>query len=538
MLRCILFLLAVAATLAVVPPSEWLSLLAVLPLGLGIVVKLGDGDATFDNLKQLRERAGELAESIKKRGAEFNERKQKRDGGEDCEIWPDNTRAEWTQVNDDYNALLRAIDDEQQAADVAARAAAADEFGRRMASGGFDPDRNSPSDPSGVTYGDLGLTDRDAVRRFAREQRDRTMAFQMWALRGVPGVRFNDDHHAACERIGFDPASQTINLRLLNTQSIQTVQSRLRRTHHDQRADVLAELAESRALSQFTGGDGGFLIAPGMLVNSLELTMIEYGAILQVADTITTATGHKMGWPVGDDTSNEGAYADENVDAQNDGEPNPSFEQVQWDAYTIHSKFIKVPYGLMRDSMFNIDTVIGTMGGERLGRKLSSECTTGQNRIRGIVPRSELGRTAASATAISRTDLVKLQHSIDPAIRPGSRFMWHDTILEAVRLLVDGQNLPIYQSNARLGVADTVEGWNFVINQKMDSTMASTKKTVLGGRLENYKVRRVGPSLRVKRLEERFAENDQTAFIFYIDVDGNLLRPQQAAACPVKYIQH
>jgi len=486
-------------------------------------------------LKELRETAGELNAEIQRRGKEFNERKKQREAGEDVELWPDNTRDEWTDINKDYDAVRAAIEEEQRAADVAARLAETQEWSERSTRDNSQGTRlDDRADGEGRTYRDLGLDDRDQARQFHQNQQDRSLAFQAWAMRGVDNDVVGERHHEACERLSFDPSRQTLTLRLLPSEAIASIQRRLRSCHHDQRYQVFEEMLEGRALSAMTGGSGGYITAPGRLVNSIELAAIEFGAILQVAETITTSTGEEISWPVGDDTDNEGAYADENQDHST--EANPEFEQVKWGAYSMHSKMCKVPFQLMRDSVFNLEAILGRMMGERLGRKTSSEATTGETRIRGIVPRSPAGQTALSATALDRADFVGLQHSIDPALRPGGRFMFHDNVLEAVRLIEDGDGYPIYQSNLRTGAPDTVEGWQFVINQKMADTVEASAKVALGGRLEQYKIRRVGASLRMKRLVERYAEYDQTAFIAYWEVDGNLLRPQQDTGCPVKYL--
>jgi len=520
------------AILCLTDPAQLLTALSLAPV-LGIAVTIRGKEENL-GLKELREKGGELNAEIQRSGKEFNERRKKRDAGQDVELWPDNTRDEWEAVNKDYDAVRSAIEEEQRAADVAARCAETQEFNERSLRD--DPNRTNlddRADGQGRTYGDLGFDDRDHARQWAARQRDLGLAFAVWAMRGIDNDTIADRHHEACERLKFNPAVNELRLQLLPTEGIRTIQRTIRSKHHDQRAEAFVDLLEGRALSGLTGGSGGYLVAPGQLLTSIELAAIEFGAILRVAETITTATGEEIAWPVGDDTDNEGAYADENQDHST--EANPAFEQVKWGAFDMHSKMCKVPFSLMRDSVFNLAAILGRMMGERLGRKTSSECTTGQTRIRGIVPRTPEGQEAAAAAALDRADFVGLQHSIDPSLRPGSRFMFHDNILEAVRLIEDENGNPIYQSNARVGAPDTIEGWGFEINQKMADTVEASAKTVLGGRLEYYKVRRAG-ILRLKRLVERYAEYDQTAFIAYWSVDGNLLRPQQDTACPVKHL--
>jgi HK97 family phage major capsid protein len=522
--------LAAMVALCLTDPAQILTGISLAPI-LGIALSLRGKEVDL-TLKEMREEAGKLNADIQKRGKEFNERDRKRKAGEDVDLWPEETRSEWKAVNDDYDALRVAIEEEQRIAEVTKQMVAAQEFNDHI---GDSVNLDSPADPvTGHTYGDIGLEENAQARAVAEHTRDTSLAFAAWALRGIENSPIGDAHREACARLKFSPAESTITLRHLPTSGIRQIQRALRGKPHSERAEILAGMLSSRALSELTGGSGGYLAAPGQLVRAIELAQIEFGAMLRVADTIVTTTGEDLAWPVGDDTANEGAYADENQDVSS-SQPNPLFEQVKWGAFGLHSKFVKVPFSLMRDSVFDLETLLGRMLGERLGRKLSGECTTGQTRIRGIVPRTPAGQTSAASTALDRADIVGLQHSIDPALRPGSQFMFHDNILEALRLIEDGDGLPIYQSNARVGAADTIEGWTFEINQKMQSSLVASTKTILGGRLEYYKIRRAG-TLRLKRLEERYAEYDQTAFIAFESADGDLLRPQQDAACPVKHL--
>ena len=64
--------------------------------------------------------------------------------------------------------------------------------------------------------------------------------------------------------------------------------------------------------------------------------------------------------------------------------------------------------------------------------------------------------------------------------------------------------------------------------------MASGKKTILTGALDKYKIREVG-TMRLRRLEERYAELDQIAYIGFMEWDGNML---DAGTHPIKFLQH
>ena len=78
---------------------------------------------------------------------------------------------------------------------------------------------------------------------------------------------------------------------------------------------------------------------------------------------------------------------------------------------------------------------------------------------------------------------------------------------------------------------DTILGYPYAINNDM-ATIATTNKTVLFGAIDKYLIRQV-KELSILRLNERFADKGQVAFIGFARYDGNLL---DAGTHPVKYL--
>jgi HK97 family phage major capsid protein len=145
--------------------------------------------------------------------------------------------------------------------------------------------------------------------------------------------------------------------------------------------------------------------------------------------------------------------------------------------------------------------------GERLGRRANVELTTGDGDgdPNGIVTASTLGKTAASATAITTDELLDLQHSVNPAYRqsPKSRFMFNDSTLAAIRKLKQGDGQYIWQmGDIRMSAPGTLLGSPYSINQAM-ANIATTNRSVIYGDFGKYYVRKVGaPVIGVMR--ERF----------------------------------
>ena len=81
--------------------------------------------------------------------------------------------------------------------------------------------------------------------------------------------------------------------------------------------------------------------------------------------------------------------------------------------------------------------------------------------------------------------------------------MFHDTTLQAIRKLKDGQNNYLWQmGDVRSGAPATLLGNPYLVNQAMDS-IAANKKVIVFGDFGKYFVRKVGAPV-IGVLRERF----------------------------------
>lgn len=285
-------------------------------------------------------------------------------------------------------------------------------------------------------------------------------------------------------------------------------------------------------LSQFNPSTGGYTI-PETYLRSIEVALLQYGGPRRVAEVITTATGEVMTWPAYDDTGNQGSRIGESATQTTTSTTNPAFKAKTWSAYAYTSNFLLIPFGLMRDSMFNLAEIAGQMLGERVGRKTAADFTTGSGAggPSGIVTDSTLGVTAASATAIAADELYDLEHSVDPAYRSmGCGWMFHDNTLKNLRKLKDGQSRYLWQEGMSVGAPNMLLGYPYTIVQEMASSISASAVTMLFGLMNKYKIRDVG-GIRLNRANERFIETDNIGFNIISYHDGHLL---DAGTHPVK----
>lgn len=293
---------------------------------------------------------------------------------------------------------------------------------------------------------------------------------------------------------------------------------------------------EHRAAMGTTSGAVGQYSVPDATMQALERAMLAFGGMRQVATIIRTDTGAALPFPTTDDTSNKGAILTENTQVS---EVDPTFGQLTLDAYMYSSKSVLVSLQLLQDSSVDIPSMIGSMLGERIGRIQNDHFTTGtgSSQPNGIVTAATSSAITLSGTATATYDnVVDLIHSIDPAYRERSKFMFHDGALKMLKKIKvlqysgDTAGVPLWQPSLVAGQPDLIHGYPYVINQSM-TTPATAVKSLIFGALDKYLIRDVR-EITLVRLNERYADYHQVGFLAFARSDGDLL---DAGTHPVKY---
>lgn len=275
------------------------------------------------------------------------------------------------------------------------------------------------------------------------------------------------------------------------------------------RAGVVSDQAvEKRMQTAGTTTAGGYTVPTELanfIIKSMKMTGPMYDESITTA--INTSSGNPIKVPTVDDTTLTGARRDEGGTITDDGTADVAFGQKSLDAYVFDTEFLRVSMELLADSAFNVEELLGGLLGERLGKLANIQLTTGDGvgDPNGIVTASTLGKTAASATAITFDEIMDLEHSVDPAYRssPKCAYMFNDSVLLAARKLKDGEGRYIWQmGNVQQGVPASLNGRNYHINQAMAS-LTTGQKAMIFGDLGKYFVRKVGQPV-VGVLRERF----------------------------------
>jgi HK97 family phage major capsid protein len=291
-----------------------------------------------------------------------------------------------------------------------------------------------------------------------------------------------------------------------------------------------ALLKEQRDLNTSTDAQGGVTVPTGF-AEKIEIAMKKYGRITKIADVMPTATGNDIDYPTVNDTENEGEMIGENTSAD---KKEPSFGSVKVKAYTFSSGIVPISNQLLQDNAVGLDQRIADMLVIRNLNAFNRKAIlgTGTEQPQGVSVAAPKGVEAA-VSSVTFDDLVDLMHSVDEVYRENAVWLLNDTTLKAIKKLKDADGRPLWMTSLADGTPATILGKSYVTNNFMPGIGAGNK-SILFGDFKKYLVRQVqGAS--VKRLEERFAEKNQTAFILFTRLDGKLI---DAGTNPIKALQH
>jgi HK97 family phage major capsid protein len=292
-------------------------------------------------------------------------------------------------------------------------------------------------------------------------------------------------------------------------------------------AGMVAFSKEDRAQFTTTPAAGGYLIPPGYRAIIIE-RLKAFGGLLEYAEVITTATGNNLQWPTVDDTANVGTILAEGV------APTMTdfvFGTASLNAYLYASGIAKVSVQLLQDSVFNLDTWLPQHLGTRLSRGVAPVLVTGTGSSQplGVATNATASVTGADQTSITYDNLIDLEHSLDPAYRTNCRFMMSDAALAVIRKIKDSQGHPLWVPVPVPGMAPTINGNPYFIDQGMAVPGASAKSILFGNFQEAYVVRMVR-DMQIVRFDERFMDQLEIGFLAFMRLDATLQNTNAVAA--------
>ncbi|AUZ67348.1 phage major capsid protein [Citrobacter sp. CFNIH10] len=290
----------------------------------------------------------------------------------------------------------------------------------------------------------------------------------------------------------------------------------LRHDFSELSAEERQAVKELRAQGTTPDAKGGYTV-PTQMLNKIVDSMKAYGGIASVAQILNTSNGQDITWSTSDGTAEEGELLGENTEAS---EEDVSFGTAILGAKKLSSKIIRVSNELLQDSGVDIEAYLAARIGQRIGRGEAKYLVQGTGAGTPVQPKGLVAsvtgtvNTAAAAT-FTWQEMNKLKHAIDPAYRGGPKYRWafNDSTLQVIEEMVDGQNRPLWLPDVAGGTPATILNIPYVIDQAIDGIAAGKKFAFLGD-FDRFIIRRI-TYMTLKRLVERYAECDQTAFLAF-----------------------
>lgn len=281
---------------------------------------------------------------------------------------------------------------------------------------------------------------------------------------------------------------------------------------------------EKRAQSVGTTTAGGYTVPEGFSGRIIE-KMKFISQLLNWANILPTDTGNTIPFPINDDTANTGELIGENADLSSSS-ADLVFSVYNLGAYKFSSKMIKVSSELLQDNGVNLEAYLAKKLAERVARITNSYFTTGtgSSQPQGYITGASQGFVlGASATAFTSAELITFQDSLDQAYQNAPKTAWamHQLVLNAIKKLTIGTNYnsQLWVPSFRDGAPNTILGKPYFLNNAMASTLATGNKVIAYGDWDNFTIRRVN-DFSLRRLSERYAEFDQTAFFGLARMDS------------------
>lgn len=290
--------------------------------------------------------------------------------------------------------------------------------------------------------------------------------------------------------------------------------------------NYLEKRGTSTITTETTGLIYGGYTVPETLDRMWTQTLKQYGGMMDVSKVIRTATGGTWNHVYTDDTSTAALLT---VEASATTIQDFSFSRIQLGDYTYRSQAL-FSLEFIQDESVDVIGEVNNMLAIRMGRALNTAFTTGDGsgKPTGLLAASggaPNGKSAASATAITSTELLDLLHSVDPAYRmgPNVRWMFNDSTLAYIKKLQLGSSdsTPLWVPSMRDGEPARIWGYPYTINQDFPS-IATGNKSIAFGDFSYYIIREIRQPTFV-RLNELYMANLSQGFLAFGRYDGKLI---------------
>lgn len=291
--------------------------------------------------------------------------------------------------------------------------------------------------------------------------------------------------------------------------------------------DHVREFAEVRALSAGSDPQAGYLIAPLQMLDGLIQAVDDLLWIRQLATVTQVTAAESLGLTSLDADPADADWTSEIATGSEDS--TMAFGKRELSPYPL-AKRIKVSNKLLRLTGGGAETLVR----DRLGYKFAVTeekaflTGSGAKQPLGVfvassdgIPTSRDMATGNSTTAIAADNLIRCKMTLKPQyrMRPSTRWLFHTDALLQVMLLKDTTNQYLWSPGLTAEAPDRLLNIPTAESQFAPNTFTTG---LYVGILGDWSYYHIAEALRleVRRLDELYAETNQTGFIGRLELDG------------------
>jgi HK97 family phage major capsid protein len=292
-------------------------------------------------------------------------------------------------------------------------------------------------------------------------------------------------------------------------------------------AEQRSHLRENRDITTGTSGANGGALVPQLFHPVLTDALKFYGPVSTLVGQKRTTGGQPLKIALDNDTANSLTILGETVAVS---EVDPAFASQILSTDTVTTGIVKITLQELADSYFDIESWLRTKFGQRYGRGLEAQITSGNgSNVASLITSAHAGATAlgntlesgaTGANSIGYDDVVALFTALDPAYIANATWMMNSATRGFLMGVKDGFGRPLFIPNPTSGAFDTLLGRPVVLNQALPNIGASAAGTILFGDLAQGYLFRTDGDLSIVRLSERFMDTLEVGFIGYARIGG------------------
>lgn len=280
--------------------------------------------------------------------------------------------------------------------------------------------------------------------------------------------------------------------------------------------------SELRDLNEGTASAGGYL-APMVSADQASLQRIVIDTMDDAIEFMDLATVINVEGQITLPTQNALGSASWTNEAAAISTSDNSFNQITLTPYKLATLTV-ASNELLSDSVVDLQGYMGVTFGRRFAQALSAAFVngSGSGQPTGITDGATSALTASSATSVSFDELYDLFYSLKESYRRNGTWLMNTTVLSAIRQLKhsSGTNSYIWEASPIAGQPDTILGRPVVVNDDCEA-MTSGLKPILFGDMSYYYIA-MRQDMNFRRLDELYANTDETGFLSTMRVDGEL----------------